>query len=174
MARRPRRIAIQRVMLIPKARRFAVLVLLTMIAGCEHKAQIAGAINTTDYVIPSGDEVTAVGDVTINASRKIEIDGDLYIAPGATVTFKSPSVNIPGRAQNFGMQVGWWRRTEFLFNRIPNAAEGAVNRVLGRTPRYWNREALDCFNPAGRAAALATTSNSPPPSSPRDSKQSPD
>jgi len=124
MARRPRRIAIQRVMLIPKARRFAVLVLLTMIAGCEHKAQIAGAINTTDYVIPSGDEVTAVGDVTINASRKIEIDGDLYIAPGATVTFKSPSVNIPGRAQNLGVQVGWWRRTWFLFNRIPNAAEG--------------------------------------------------
>jgi hypothetical protein len=92
-------------------------------------------------VIPPGHVVTAVGDVTINASRKIEIDGDLYIAPGATVTFKSPSVNIPGRAQNLGMQVGWWRRTEFLFNRIPNAAEGAVNRVLGRTPRYWNREA---------------------------------
>jgi len=161
-------------MLIRKPHLLAGLVLLAMIAGCGHRAQIAGAINTTDYVIPPGDVVTAVGDVTINASRKIEIDGDLYIAPGATVTFKSPTVNIPGRARNLGMQIGWWRRTEFLVNRIPQAAEGAINRVLGRTPKYWNREALDCFKPAGRAAALATTSNSLPPSSPRDSKQSPD
>lgn len=174
MTRRLRGIAIERTKLIRKARRLAGLVLLAMITGCGHRAQITGAINTTDYVIPPGDVVTAVGDVTISASRKIEIYGDLYIAPGATVTFKSPTVNIPGRAQNLGMQVGWWRRTGILFNRIPRAAEAAIKRVLGRTPKYWNREALDCFNPAGRAAALATTSNGPPPSSPRVSKQSPD
>ena len=138
--------------------RLAALALLVTIAACGHKTQISGAIETIDYEIPSGQVITAIGDVTINASHKIEIDGVMYVAPGATVTFKSPSVNIPGTVQNLAMHVGWWRRSEFLFNRIPDAIVARVSRMLGRTPRYWNRGALDCFSPSGRAASLATTS----------------
>ena len=149
--------------------RLAALALLATIAACGHKAQITGAINTTNYVIPSGEVITAIGDVTINASRKIEIDGVLYVAPGATVTFEAPSVNIPGRVQNLAMHVGWWSRSEFLFNRIPDAIVARVDRMLGRTPRYWNRGALDCFSPGGRAAALAATSGKAVPSSPGNS-----
>jgi hypothetical protein len=149
-----------------KRYRLAALVLLVTIAACGHQTQISGAIDTTDYEIPSGQVITAIGDVTINASRKIEIDGVLYVAPGSTVTFKSPSVNISGTVQNPAMHVGWWRRSEFLFNRIPDAIVARVNRMLGRTPRYWNRGALDCFSPSGRAASLAATSGKAVPSSP--------
>jgi hypothetical protein len=146
--------------------RLAALALLVAIAACGHETQISGAIDTTDYEIPSGQVVTAIGDVTINASRKIEIDGVLYVAPGATVTFKSPSVNVPGSVQNLAMHVGWWRRSEFLFNRIPDAIVARLNRMLGRTPRYWNRGALDCFSPTGRAASLSTTPGKAVPTSP--------
>jgi hypothetical protein len=149
-----------------KRYRLAALALLAAIAACGHTPQISGAIDTTDYEIPSGQVITAIGDVTINASRKIEIDGVLYVAPGATVTFKSPSVNVTGTVQNLAMRVGWWRRSEFLFNRIPDAIVARVDRMLGRTPRYWNRGALDCFSPNGRAASLATTSGKTAPSSP--------
>ena len=144
----------------------AALALLVTIASCGHKTQISGAIETIDYKIPSGQVVTAIGDVNINASHKIEIDGILYVAPGATVTFKSPSVNIPGTVQNLAMHVSWWRRSVFLFDRIPESIVARVNRALGRTPRYWNRGALDCFSPSGRAASLATNSGKAGPSSP--------
>ena len=146
--------------------RLAALALLVTIAACGHKTQISGAIDTTDYVIPSGQVITAIGDVTINASRKIEIDGVLYVAPGATVTFKSPSVNIPGTVQNLAMHVSWWRRSVFLFDRVPEAIVARVDRMLGRTPRYENRGALDCFSPGGRAASLSTASGNAVPSSP--------
>jgi hypothetical protein len=144
----------------------AALALLVTIAACGHKTQISGAIETIDYEIPSGQVITAIGDVTINASRKIEIDGVLYVAPGATVTFKSPSVNIPGTVQNLAMHVSWWRRSVFLFDRMPEAIVARVDRILGRTPRYWNRGALDCFSPGGRAESLSTASGKSVPSSP--------
>jgi hypothetical protein len=44
--------------------------LLLILSGCGHRAVISGAINTTDFVIPAGDVVTAVADTTINARAK--------------------------------------------------------------------------------------------------------
>ncbi len=131
--------------------------MLAAVAGCGHRAQIAGTIDTTDYVIPAGEVITAIGDVTINASRKIEIDGTLYIASGATVTFKSPSVNIQGSVQNEAMHVGWLRRTEFSLRRLPDEVVARFDRMLGRQPRYWARGRLDCFSPQGRTAAIAAS-----------------
>jgi hypothetical protein len=154
---------------LSKRCRLAAFALLVMIPACGHKTQISGTVDTTDYEIPSGQVITAIGDLTINASRKIEIDGVLYVAPGATVTFKSPSVNIPGTVQNLAMHVGWWRRSKFLVNRIPDAIVARFDRMLGRTPKYWNRGALDCFSPSGRAASLTTTSGKAVTSSPSNS-----
>ena len=49
---------------------------LLVLSGCGHSSEISGAINTTDFVIPSGDVVVAVADTTTNASRKIQIRRD--------------------------------------------------------------------------------------------------
>ena len=138
------------------ARTIAMFAAIVLMSACGHR-EVTGTINTTDFVIPAGEVVTAVGDVTINASRKIEIDGTLYIAPGATVTFQSPSVNVPGSVQHSQMHVGWWRRSMFFLNRVPDAVVARVDRMLGRTPNYWNRGSLDCFSPQGRAAALSSS-----------------
>jgi hypothetical protein len=149
-----------------KRYRLVALALFVTLAACKHKMQISGVIDTIDYQIPSGQVITAIGDVTINASHKIEIDGVLYVAPGATVTFKAPSVNIPGTVQNLAMHVSWWRQSVFLLDRIPESIVARVDRVLGRTPRYWNRGTLDCFSPSGRAESLSTTAGKAAPSSP--------
>ncbi len=134
---------------------FAAPMLLAALTGCAPKPRIAGTVNTTDYVIAPGQVVTAVGDVTIIASHRIEIDGLLKVAHGATVRFKSPTVNIPGTLQFQDTYVGWWLRSKFLLNRLPEMATARLDRMLGRTPNYWARGGLDCFNPVGRAAALS-------------------
>ena len=134
---------------------FAAPILLATLPGCAPKPRIAGTINTTDYVIGAGQVVTAVGDVTIIASHRIDIYGVLEVAHGATVRFKSPTVNIPGTLQYQDMYVGWWLRSKFLLNRVPEMVTARLDRMLGRTPHYWARGVLDCFNPVGRAAALS-------------------
>ncbi len=134
---------------------FAAPMLLAALPGCAPKPRIAGTINTTDYVIAAGQVVTAVGDVTIIATHRIEIHGVLEVAHGATVRFKSPTVNIPGRLQYQDRYVGWWLRSKFLLNRVPEMVTARLDRMLGRTPHYWARGVLDCFNPASRAAALS-------------------
>src|SRR5215469_16564614 len=84
--------------------------ILLVFTGCGRRSEIAGPINTTDFVIPAGEVVIAVADTTISASRKIQIDGTLYLAPGANVEFESPSVNVTGRVQSLAMRAGWWQR----------------------------------------------------------------
>ena len=44
--------------------------ILLVFTGCGRRSEIAGPINTTDFVIPAGEVVTAVADTTISASRK--------------------------------------------------------------------------------------------------------
>ena len=133
----------------------AALTLLVVLPGCVRKARISGTINATSYVSAAGQIVTAVGDVTIIASHRIEIDGVLEVAHGATVTFQSPTVNIPGTVQNQDTYVGWWVRSKFLLNRLPGILSARLDRMLGRAPNYWGRGTLDCFNPVGRATALS-------------------
>ena len=135
---------------------FAAPMLLAALYGCAPKPSITGTVNTTDYVIAAGQVVTAVGDVTIIASHRIDIYGVLEVAHGATIRFKSPTVNISGEVQYQDRHVGWWLRSKFLLNRIPETARARLDRILGRTPNYWARGGLDCFNPGGRAAALST------------------
>ncbi len=127
-----------------------------MLAACGHSREISGAINTTDFVIPSGEVDTAIGDVTIIASRKIEIDGTLYVVPWANVTFQSPDVNVPGSVQNLATRVGWWRRAAFVARSIPRQLSDRLDRMLGRTPNYWARGPLDCFSPQGRIDSSAS------------------
>lgn len=133
----------------------AVPMLLAALPGCAPKPRIAGTINTTDYVIAPGQVVTAVGDVTIIATHRIEIYGVLEVAHGARVRFKSPTVTIPGRLQYQDKYVGWRLRSKFLLNRVPEMVTARLDRMLGRTPNYWARGGLDCFSPVGRAAALS-------------------
>jgi hypothetical protein len=125
------------------------LFLLTL-TSCGRRAQIAGPIDTTDFVIPKGKVVTATADTTINASRKIEIDGTLYVASGVNVTFESPSVNVPGTVQNLAMRVSWWERAEFTLVRIPTIVTARIDQIWGRQPRYLDRGSLDCFSPTSR------------------------
>ena len=139
----------------------AVLVLaLFGLTNCGHRADIAGPIDTTDFVIPAGATVTATADTTINASNKIQIDGTLYIAPGANVTFKSPSVTINGTVQNLATRVTWWGRTAFTMRRLPDLITARVDRLLGREPAYLDRGPLDCFSPQSR---IAPPKPNPPP-----------
>ncbi len=37
-------------------------------------------------------------------------------------------------------------------NRLPEMVTARLERILGRTPNYWARGALDCFNPLVRGA----------------------
>jgi hypothetical protein len=104
------------------------LLLLLILSGCGLRTEISGTINNTDFVIPAGEVVTAVADTTINASRKIEIDGTLYLVPGANVEFESPSVNVTGKVQNLAMHAGWWQRTRSDLN-----APSAGNRDKTRS-----------------------------------------
>jgi len=135
--------------------------LLLTIAACGRRADIAGPIETTDFVIPADETVTATADTTINASNKIEIDGTLYIAPGANVIFKSPSVNINGTVQNLSTHVSWWRRTAFTLRRLPALITASIDRLLGRQPRYLNRGPFDCFGPTSRSAPSAPNPSQP-------------
>jgi len=134
--------------------------LLLIFSGCGHRAEISGAINTTDFMIPSGDVITAVADTTISASRKIQIDGTLYLAPGANVTFVSPSVTVTGRVQNLAMHAGWWPRTRSILNSIPSTIATRIDRMLGRQPKYLARGSVDCLSPQS-AAVPPLNSNSP-------------
>ena len=126
----------------------AALLLIAFTTGCAHKSQIAGTINTKDFVIPAGEVVIAVNNVTINASHMVKVDGALYVVPGASVVFKSPSIDVSGIVQNMSAHASWWRRTQFVMRTIPQDISRRVDRLLGRTPNYWNRERLDCFSPA--------------------------
>lgn len=135
---------------------FAAPMLFATLPGCAPRPSIAGTINTTDYVIAAGQVVTAVGDVTIIASHRIEIYGVLEVAHGATVRFKSPTVNISGKVQYQDRYVGWWLRSKFLLNRLPEIVTAALDRAVGRTPNYWARGALDCSSPVSRDGALST------------------
>ena len=127
-----------------------LLTALLDLSGCNRHAEIAGPIDTTDFVIPADEIVTATADTTINASNKIEIDGALYIVPGANVTFRSPSVNINGTVQNLSMHVNWWRRVAFTMRRLPDLVTARIDQMLGRQPRYLNRGPFDCFGPTSR------------------------
>jgi hypothetical protein len=134
---------------------------LLVLSGCGHRSQISGTINTTDFVIPAGDVVTATADTTINASHKIEIDGTLYVVPGANVEFESPSVNVTGKVQNLAMHAGWWQRTRSVLNRIPPTIMASIDRMLGRQPKYLARGgSVDCLSPPV-AAAPSPASNAP-------------
>jgi hypothetical protein len=126
----------------------AALWLIAFTVGCAHKSQIAGTINTRDFVIPAGEVVIAVDNVTINASHMVKVDGALYVAPGASVVFRSPSIDVPGIVQNMSAHVSWWRRTQFVMSMIPQDISQRADRLLGRTPNYWNRGRLDCISPA--------------------------
>lgn len=126
----------------------AALLLIASTMGCTHKSQIAGTINTKDFVIPAGEVVIAVSNVTINASHMVKVDGALYVVPGASVVFKSPSINVSGIVQNMSAHASWWRRTQFVMRTIPQDITQRMDRLLGRTPNYWNRGRLDCFSPA--------------------------
>lgn len=126
----------------------AALWLIAFTMGCAHKSQIAGTINTKDFVIPAGEVVIAVDHVTINASHMVKVDGALYVAPGASVVFRSPSIDVPGIVQNMSAHVSWWRRTQFVMRMIPQDISQRADRLLGRTPNYWNRGRLDCISPA--------------------------
>jgi hypothetical protein len=55
----------------------AALLLIAFTVGCAHKSQIAGTSNTKDLVIPAGEVVIAVDNVTINASHMVKVDGAL-------------------------------------------------------------------------------------------------
>jgi|GEM_PF-3297975 len=136
----------------------AGLTMIALLAEWGHRARLQGTVTTTDYVIPADEVVTVVGDVTINASRRIEIDGTLYLAPGATVTFQSPSVNVRGSVERIEMHVGWWRRATFAARHLLAAAMARMNRMLGRTPNYWARGPLGCFGPQPAAAAPTSSS----------------
>ncbi len=125
---------------------------LLVFSGCGHRSEISGAINTTDFVIPSGDVVVAVADTTINASRKIQIDGTLYLAPSANVEFESPSVNVTGKVQNLAMYAGWWQRTRSVLNRTPSIVTTGIDRMLGRQPKYLARGSADCLSPQSATA----------------------
>ena len=129
---------------------YFLLLIFVAMSGCNRHAEIAGPIDTTDFVIPADEVVTATADTTINASNKIEIDGTLYVASGANVTFKSPSVNINGTVQNLSTHVDWWRRAMFTMRRFPARLTALIDRILGRQPRYLNRGPFDCFSPATR------------------------
>ena len=136
----------------PRSRSLASLCLggcfvLLIFSGCGRRSEISGAINTTDFVIPAGDVVTAVADTTINASRKIQIDGTLYLVPGANVEFESPSVTVTGRVQNLAMHAGWWQQTRSVLNTIPSKIETRIDRMLGRKPKYLARGSVDCLSP---------------------------
>lgn len=126
----------------------AALWLIVFTVGCAHKSQIAGTINTKDFVIPAGEVVIAVDNVTINASHMVKVDGALYVASGASVVFRSPSIDVPGIVQNMSAHVSWWRRTEFVIRMIPQDISQLADRLWGRTPDYWNRGRLDCISPA--------------------------
>jgi hypothetical protein len=131
-----------------------------MLAACGRGHEIAGAIDTTDFVIPSGEVVTATGDLTITASRKIEIDGTLYVVPGANVTFQSPDVSVTGSVQNLATRVGWWRRAGLVAKITTREIGYQLDRMLGRTPNYWAaRGTLDCSIPQGR---FDTGASAPP------------
>ncbi|MGO9450894.1 MAG: hypothetical protein ACLQDV_07595 [Candidatus Binataceae bacterium] len=123
---------------------------LLTLASCGRRAEIAGLIDTTNFVIPEGEVVTATADTTIKASRKIEIDGTLYLASGANVTFESASVNVTGRVQNLAMRVGWWQHAEVTLVLIRKIVTARIERILGRQPRYLDRGPLDCFSPTSR------------------------
>ena len=129
---------------------YFLLLILVVMSGCDRHAEIAGPIDTANFVIPADEVVTATADTTINASNKIEIDGTLYLAPGANVTFQSPSVNINGRVQDLSMHVTWWRRIAFTIRRFPAKVGARIDRILGREPRYMDRGAFDCFGPTSR------------------------
>jgi len=125
----------------------AALLLIALTMGCAHKSQIAGTINTKDFVIPAGEVVIAVNNVTINASHMVKVDGALYVVPGASVVFKSPSIDVSGIVQNISVHVSWWSHTQLVMRMIPREISQRMDRLLGRTPNYWNRGRLDCLSP---------------------------
>jgi hypothetical protein len=78
----------------------------------------------------------------------VKVDGALYVVPGASVVFKSPSIDVSGIVQNMSAHASWWRRTQFVMRTIPQDITQRMDRLFGRTPNYWNRDRLDCFSPA--------------------------
>lgn len=111
-----------------------VALFIAFTVGCTHKSQIAGTINTKDFVIPAGEVVIAVTNVTINASHMVKIDGALYVVPGANVVFRSPSIDVSGIVQNMSAHVDWWSHTQFVLRMIPREISDRLYGLLGRTP----------------------------------------
>lgn len=130
-------------------------------AGCSRRGEIAGTVNTKDFVIPAGQTLVATSDLTINATRRIQIDGTLYAAPGANLEFNSPIVRISGRVQNLNQRVSWWReRMISLKMSDPYAWLRRLN-PFSQAPRYWpGRKVLDCFG--GAAPSEPNPSQQPP------------
>jgi hypothetical protein len=79
----------------------------------------------------------------------------LYVVPGASVVFNSPSIDVSGIVQNLSAHVTWWGHTQFVMRMIPGEISQRMDRLLGRTPNYWNRARLDCVSPASQSAQLA-------------------
>jgi hypothetical protein len=76
------------------------------------------------------------------------------VASGASVVFRSPSIDVPGIVQNMSAHVSWWRRTEYVMRMIPQDISQRADRLLGRTPNYWNRARLDWISLASQIAQV--------------------
>ena len=71
----------------------------------------------------------------------------MYVVPGASVVFRSPSIDVSGIVQNMSVHVSWWGHTQLVLRNIPGEISQRLDRLLGRTPNYWNRARLDCLTP---------------------------
>ncbi|MGO9347047.1 MAG: hypothetical protein ACLPZJ_11775 [Terriglobales bacterium] len=143
----------------------AVVVSIAIAVGCARRQELAGTINADDFVIPAGQTFTAIGDLTINGTHRIQIDGSLYAVPGANLEFNSPIVKINGRVQNLAQHVSWWR--ERLISLRSAKFYSWLQRLdpFYRPPRYWpGRKILDCFG----FSAAASTPPDPSPNRPAD------
>jgi hypothetical protein len=131
----------------PLASLLMVAPMVAIVAGCSRGGELRGTIVTGDFVIPAGTVMTAQGDVTIEASRKIQIAGTLYELGTANVVFRSPVVTISGQVRKLNTRVGWWREARFSASTMPARIRHALAVRLGLTPKYWPRGQLDCFSP---------------------------
>jgi hypothetical protein len=87
----------------------ALAIGLSALVGCTRRTELAGTLNVRDFVVAPGQTFTATSDLTINASHRIEIDGTLWVVPGANLVFNSPLVQINGRVKNLAHEASWWR-----------------------------------------------------------------
>jgi len=141
----------------------ALVVSIAIAVGCARRQELAGTVNADDFVIPAGQIFTAIGDLTINATHRIQIDGTLYAVPGANLVFNSSIVQINGRVQNLAQHVSWWR--ERLISLRPAKFYSAVQQLdpFYRPPRYWpGRRILDCFGFSAPASTLPESSPNRP------------